>query len=161
MARLEEFYQLTSASVFGLALSIVKNYHDAEDVTHETYVKVYQSANTYEARGKPLAWVYTITKNQALMKIRERNKVDLYPIYSDMDSTAGTTDFTIEDKIVLQAFLHELTDEEQGIVVLHAVSGWKHKEIAAYLKLPVQNTIVKYNRAIKKLIRKYKLQGLR
>ena len=160
IARLEEFYESTSAAVFGLALSIVQNHHDAEDVVHETYVKVYQSAATYEARGKPLAWVYTIAKNLALMKIRDRKKLDLFPKDNDVDSTMVTMDFSMEDSIVLRAFLRELTDEEQSIVVLHAVSGWKHKEIAAFLKLPVQNTIVKYNRALKKLLRKYKQQGL-
>ena len=158
--RLEEFYQLTSAAVFGLALSVVQNYHDAEDLTHETYVKVWRSARTYEARGKPLAWIYTIAKNLALMKIRDRKKYDLFPENGGVDSTINTKDFAIEDRIVLQAFLRELTDEEQSIVVLHAISGWKHKEIAAFLKLPIQNIIVKYNRAIKKLIRKYKQQDL-
>ena len=158
--RLEEFYQLTSAAVFGLALSILKNFHDAEDVAHDTYVKIFQSAGTYEARGKPLAWVYTITKNLALMKIRDRRKGNLFPEDGGVERTINKPDFAIEDRIVLQSFLRELTDEEQTIVILHAVSGWKHKEIAAFLKMPVQNIIVKYNRAIKKLNRKYKQQGL-
>ena len=114
----------------------------------------------FRSRGKPLAWVYTIAKNLALMKIRDRKKLDLFPKDNDVDSTMVTMDFSMEDSIVLRAFLRELTDEEQSIVVLHAVSGWKHKEIAAFLKLPVQNTIVKYNRALKKLLRKYKQQGL-
>ena len=160
VARLEEFYHLTRAAVFGLALSIVKNSHDAEDVTHETYVKVWEAAGTYEARGKPLAWVYTVTKNLALMKIRDRNKSDLFPENDVVNNTSNTPDYAIEDRIVLQSFLHELTDEEQNIVVLHAISGWKHKEIATFLNLPVQNIIVKYRRAIKKLIRKFEQQGL-
>lgn len=160
LEKLEDLYQLTSAAVFGLALSIVRNFHDAEDVTHETYVNVWKSSKTYEARGKPLAWIYTITKNLALMKIRDRNEYELFPEDGSLDKISKTQDFSIEDKIVLQVFLRELTDEEQSIVVLHAISGWKHKEIAAFLKLPIQNIIVKYNRAIKKLMRKYKQHGL-
>ena len=55
--------------------------------------------------------------------------------------------------VVLLPFhnLTVLSDTERQIVVLHAVSGFKHREIAAMLNLPLPTVLSKYNRAIKKL----------
>ena len=44
-----------------------------------------------------------------------------------------------------------LSDEERQIVILHAVAGFKHRETAKFLALPLSTILSKYNRAIKKL----------
>jgi RNA polymerase sigma-70 factor (ECF subfamily) len=58
---------------------------------------------------------------------------------------------TADDKVVLQQCMEVLSDTERQIVVLHAVSGFKHREIAAYLELPLATVLSKYHRAIKKM----------
>jgi RNA polymerase sigma-70 factor (ECF subfamily) len=50
-----------------------------------------------------------------------------------------------------------LSDEERQIVILHAVSGVKHREIAKIMEMPLPTVLSKYNRAMKKL--KKKMQG--
>ena len=45
----------------------------------------------------------------------------------------------------------QLGDEEHQIVVLHVVAGMKHREIGAYLQLPLSTVLSRYNRAIRKL----------
>ena len=50
-AALAQLYEHTQASVFGFALSILKNTHDAEDVLHDCYVAVWQGAAGYRSRG--------------------------------------------------------------------------------------------------------------
>ena len=52
---LAEIYHLTSAAVFGFALSILKNMQDAEDVLHDTYLRIYAAAGGYKSMGKPMA----------------------------------------------------------------------------------------------------------
>jgi RNA polymerase sigma-70 factor (ECF subfamily) len=47
--------------------------------------------------------------------------------------------------------MEALSDTERQIVVLHAVSGFKHREIAAHLGLPLATVLSKYYRAIKKM----------
>jgi RNA polymerase sigma-70 factor (ECF subfamily) len=56
-----------------------------------------------------------------------------------------------EERIVLEAAFRVLNMEERQIVVLHAVSGLKHKEISQIVKKPLSTVLSKYNRAIKKL----------
>ena len=144
-------YHMTSASVYSLALSILKNMHDAEDVLHDTYLSIFSTASSYKSMKKPLAWILTITRNLSLMKLRDRKKTAELPP-EDWNSTFDSLpSVTPEDKLVLAACMRKLSDEEQQIVMLHAVSGFKHREVAQFLSLPLSTVLSKYHRAIKKL----------
>ena len=56
-----------------------------------------------------------------------------------------------DDRIVLEGVLSLLSEEEREIIILYAVSGMKHKEIAESLGLKLSTTLSKYHRALKKL----------
>ena len=56
-----------------------------------------------------------------------------------------------DERIVLQQALGSLAEEERRIVLLHAVTGMKHREIAALLELPLPTVLSKYHRALKKM----------
>ena len=58
---------------------------------------------------------------------------------------------TSEDKLVLVTCMEKLSDVDRQIVMLHSVSGFKHREIAELLSLPLSTVISKYHRALKKL----------
>lgn len=154
---LAELYHRTRVSVFGLAFSYLKNQHDAEDVTQDTFIRAWENAGQYRPQGTPLAWLLTITRNLSLMKLRERGRTqDMEP--GDWERLAGENPLvSVEDRHVLDAALTALADEERQIVVLHAVTGWKHREIAALLELPLSTVLSKYRRALSKL--KTKLEG--
>ena len=64
---------------------------------------------------------------------------------------ADRSGLTAEDKSVLAACMERLSDEERQIVTLHALSGFRHREIAALLELPLPTVLSKYSRALKKL----------
>ena len=70
---LEQLYQVTHTSVYSFALSVLKNHHDAEDVLHDCYVAVWNGAESYVSRGKPMAWIITIAKNLCLQRMRAGN----------------------------------------------------------------------------------------
>lgn len=148
---LEEFYYRTSTSVYGFALSILKNAQDAEDVMHDLYLLVWSGAGTYRAAGKPMAWVLTITRNLCLQKLREyRKRSDISQ--EDWETyIGGNSKMSPEDKLILSECLKHLSDEERQVVVLYAVSGFKHREIAKLLEMPLSTVLSKYNRAMKKL----------
>lgn len=144
---LTELYEATKSSVYGFALSILKNSSDAEDVLQETYIKIYENAASYQANGKALAWILTITKNLAYMKLRK--KKDTIDIEEAHDVLSKNNSH--EDKIVLETAFRCLSEQERNILILHANSGFKHREIAKVLKLPLSTVLSKYHRAIKKM----------
>lgn len=148
---LGELYDRTGASVFGFALSVLKNAEDAEDVMHDLYLLVWSAAADYRPEGKPMAWIMTITKNLCLQKFREYKKRADLPGEDWEAYIGGNENMSPEDKVILEECLRSLSDGERQVVMLHAVAGFKHRETAKFLGMPLSTTLSKYNRALKKL----------
>ena len=148
---LHELYEAASDSVYGFALSITKNTYDAEDVLQDTFFSIYKTAPTYKPAGKPMAWVLTIAKNKALSTLREQGRVAELDENSDYSDEKFFLEKEIEDKLLVEALMNSLKDDERQILMLHAVSSLKHREIARLLELPLGTVLAKYNRAVKKL----------
>ena len=146
---LELLYEETKTAVYGFALSMMKNPQDAEDIAQDTYVRVFQAAKSYDPRGKPMAWILTITRNFSLMKLRRNTESSFH----DHTIQHGMQDFSENsiDRIVLKTAFRILSDEEKQIVMLHSVAGLKHREIAEIMKIPLSTALSKYRRALSKL----------
>ena len=117
----------------------------------DTYLKIRESAHLYKPMGKPMAWVFTIARNCALMKIRQSKKIVELTPSEDVDEKGFDQVSDWEDRLVLEAAFGVLSDTERQIVMFHAVSGIKHREIALILELPLSTVLSKYARALSKL----------
>ncbi len=148
---LERLYKLTKTSVYAFAFSILKNSDDASDVLQDVYIKIFSSSDKYKTSGKPMAWILTITKNFCLLKLRERKKYDASPMEEVENYLIDNKELTSDDKMVLHTCLKALSDTERQIVILHAVTGLKHREIAKLLDMGLSTVLSKYNRSLKKL----------
>lgn len=150
MEAFRNLYDAVSGSVYGFVLSILKSKYDADDVLQDTFLKIYSNAQDYKAKGKPMAWILTIAKNSAYSKIREKSKSE-----SLEDQTTEPMDFSsINDaaqRILIETLFECLADEEKQILLLHAVSGMKYREIASFMDIPLNTVLSKYHRAVKKL----------
>ncbi len=149
---LAELYQETKSAIYGFSLSLTKNPADSEDILQETYLKIWSNADSYKAKGTPMAWILTITKNLALMKLREKKKhQDLEPEQWDMEFHIPDTVGNTEDRHLLEAALNILSEEERQIILLHAVSGLKFREISDLTGIGLSTVLSKYHRSLKKL----------
>ena len=148
---LADLYSRTRPAVYGFALSILKNTHDAEDVLHDAYLQVWRSAGQYRSQGKPRAWLMTIVRNLSLSYLRQQSRTEPLTQEDWQDRFAANPAVTQEDRLTLGALLAALEDQERQIVTLHALGGLKHREIAAMLDLPLPTVLSKYSRALKKL----------
>ncbi len=144
-------YEQTYQSIYVYLLSIVQNKEEAEDLLQETFIRVRLYVDRYSDQGKPLAWMFTIARNLAYMRLRELKKKSFQEFETIQDMIGFSVIQNVEDRIVLEGAFQVLNDEERSIVLLHAVSGMKHKEIASILNKPLSTVLSKYNRAIKKL----------
>ena len=155
----EVLYRSTEKAVYALALSILRNPHDAEDIVQETYLKVRAAAHRYVPQGKPLAWLFTITKNLCRDLLRGQSRTEAAPDGAEDDLRFSyVSDPT--DRLVLEAALKALGEEERQVVLLHAASGLKHREIARDLGLPLSTVLSRYSRALKKLQRYLTEEGV-
>ncbi len=151
MAAFDELYHLTERSMYAFSISLTRNHDEATDLMQDMYMKILSSAHLYKPMGKPLAWMFTITKNLFYSKYRKEKKIiSLEPeVIANDGNFAYVTD--LEDKVVLQGVLARLTEEEREIVLLYAVTGMKHREIADSLDLKLSTVLSKYRRALHKL----------
>lgn len=150
-AAFESLYYQSYHAVYGYILSILKNQHDAEDIMQDTFIRIRDAAHLYKPSGKPLAWIFTIAKNLSFMKLR-REKLYAYSSYDDLSNDLDFS--TVENneiKILLDAAFTILSDEERQIIIIHANTGMKFREIASLLALPLSTILSKYNRGLKKL----------
>lgn len=151
LAALELFYQQTKASIYAYAFSLLKNGEDAKDAMQDTYLQVVANAKKYQPQGKPMGWVLTITRNICLMKLR-KDKHSSENSWEDLCANLPQAEsLPIEDQWLLQSLLDALSEEERQIVLLHTVSGFKHREISRFLGISLSSVLSKYHRAIKKL----------
>ncbi|NLC44209.1 MAG: RNA polymerase sigma factor [Clostridiales bacterium] len=151
MEAFDELYRITEKTLYAYILSLVKDHEKTLDLMQETYMKILSAAHLYKPMGKPLAWMFTIAKNLYLNKIRKYKKEFMMESSKMADDLRFSYVSDPEDKIVLEAALDILTEEERNIVLLYAVTGLKHKEIAESLELTLSTALSKYHRALKKL----------
>ena len=147
-----------NTAVYSFALSILKNTSDAEDALHDCFLDIYQAAEHYRPQGKPMAWIFTIVRNRCLQKLRERTRTADIPSEDWEPYLQSRESITPEDRLLIGTCMERLNQQERQIVVLHAVSGFRHREIAQLLQLPLPTVLSKYHRALKKL-KKYVTEG--
>ncbi|MDD3369475.1 MAG: RNA polymerase sigma factor [Lachnospiraceae bacterium] len=146
-----ELYYQTQNIIYSYTLSLLRNQCDAEDTLQETYLKIRSAAHLYRPFGKPMAWIFTIARNVCLMKFRQQKHLSAMNIENVPEPLDFSQIEDREDRVVLETAFTVLTEEEVRIIVLHAVSGLKHREISSLLELPLSTVLSKYNRGIKKL----------
>ncbi len=149
---LAETYLRHKGAVYGFALSILHDAQAAEDVMQETFLQLWNAAGGYVPRGQsPVSWLLGIARNTALKHLRAAQKTPV--ALEDAPETADPLDqfLAVENRIITRAVMSRLSEEERQIVVLHAVSGLKHREIADLLEKPLSTVLNKYRRALKKL----------
>ena len=59
---LAQLYHLTRTAVYGLSLSYLKNTHDAQDITQDVFVHVWDHAPQYRPTGSPMGWLLTVCR---------------------------------------------------------------------------------------------------
>ena len=142
-------YNETYKGVFSFIYSMICNYQDAEDLMQDTFIKVRQNIQGYKIGTNVSAWILQIAKNLTIdfkRKEKKQNTVTLDYIENTMPAKSDN----VEQKLYLLEKLKECLPEiERQIVVLHIINGYKNKEIAKLLKLPLGTVLWKYNRSMK------------
>ena len=147
---LAQLYHLTRTAVYGLSLSYLKNAHDAQDITQDVFVHVWDHAPQYRPTGSPMGWLLTVCRNLCLMHLRRESRqvtMEDREWHAIPDNCPGLDS---QERLLLQDALAVLGEEERRIVLLHT-AGLRHREIGQALGLPLATVLSKYHRALKKM----------
>jgi RNA polymerase sigma factor (sigma-70 family) len=144
-----DLYSQTSGAIYGFALSILRNHQDAENVMHDAFIRIYRSASTYRPMGKPMAWILTIVKRLCFTRLKTLKISEDISDYENILPASGNEQTL--DGLILRETLELLSFKERQIVILHALTGMKHREIAELLDMPEGTVTSKYKRALEKM----------
>lgn len=147
----EKLYLKTRRGVYAFLYTYLKNRADTEDAVQTVYLKIKMGAGSFKQGTNGRAWILQIAKNHAIDVIR---KNDRYLPLEDNAKILATAEFS--DGSVIAAMQKALTEQEQQIIVLHVLWGYRHREIAQILDLPTGTITSKYKRAIEKLRKQLK-----
>ena len=137
--------------VFALLLSCTHNYHDAEDLLQETYIKICQAAHLYKPGGNPMAWIMKIARNLCISRYRSESKMYLTSLENDIVEIPYEYISSLEDSILIEKLFKELKKEESEIILLHLLKGFTFKEISEIMDKPLGSVLSQYYRGMKKL----------
>lgn len=159
-AAFEELYYKSYKQVYAFLLSLTMNAEDAKDLLQETYIKIHSSCHMYRDQGTPIAWMIKISRNLFLMKVRKKSEqmTSCSDHIEKMSVTLGGIE-DLETRMWLKQLFRVLNDEERQIIVMHVVTGMKHREIADQMNKPLGTVLSKYNRGLRKLKKSVEKSG--
>lgn len=129
---LEKLYNRYNKLVYGIAFSILKNKEDSEDVVQTVFSKLYILEKDKLPTDKIGTWLYTVTKNEALLLLRKNNNdVNLDTIYDLEDENNEIDKFINKDSY--NRLINGLNQKEQEVVSLKILSNFTFKEIGELL----------------------------
>jgi RNA polymerase sigma-70 factor, ECF subfamily len=134
----EELVRQHADRVYRLAYRLSGNQHDAEDLTQETFIRVFRSVQNYQP-GTFEGWLHRITTNLFLDMVRRRSRIRMEALPEDYDRVPAedpNPEQIYHDSRLgpdLQAALDSLPPEFRAAVVLCDIEGLSYEEIGATL----------------------------
>jgi RNA polymerase sigma-70 factor (ECF subfamily) len=137
-------YDATSSRAYGLALRVVRNPAQAEEVVQEAYLDAWRSSSRYEpSRGSALGWLLTIVHRKAVDRVRSAEAASQRDAtyhretqQVEHDQTAESAHASLEAQRVRGA-VATLTAVQREAVELAFFGGYTHTEVATMLDVPV------------------------
>lgn len=147
----EALYRRHAATVFGLALRMLQNRADAEDLVQEIFLQAHDKLSSFEGRSAFGTWLYRLGVNRCLDHLRsrgakEQSRTDpLTPALSGRRPPGGTR------RLELERAIAELPPSSRAAFLLHDVEGYGHKQVGDMLGIAVGTSKSLVHRARMKL----------
>lgn len=144
--------------VYTLALRMVKHREEAEEVAQDTFVKVFRSLNRFKGDSKFSTWIYKITYNTSLDRLKKNKKH-----YNDIEiddytfNQLGTIDNALDNLIneekskLIRQCIDKLPEDSSSLLTLFYFEELSLDEISKIINIEVNTVKVKLFRARKKL----------
>jgi RNA polymerase sigma-70 factor (ECF subfamily) len=141
---LAELYDLIAPMVYGMAMRVVNNPVLAEEVTQDTFMKVWKQAERWDPeRGKLITWILTIARYTAIDGLQREQRLAPSAVLSleNMLSLIGRPGVVDQnywfDNQLLQSLIVQLPREQMECIELSFYKGMSHQEIAEQMGEPL------------------------
>ncbi|MBI9053941.1 MAG: sigma-70 family RNA polymerase sigma factor [Bacteroidales bacterium] len=150
--------------VFTIALRMLKNSEDAEELSQDTFVKAYNSLKEFKFESKFSTWLYRITYNGAISRLRKK-QIEITNIESGtiVDSDVISSYNAInelkrnEQKKYINQVIENLREEDAFLITMYYLNESSIEEISEITGFSISNVKVKLFRARKRFYNELKV----
>ena len=153
---LAELVSRYSDKIYNLALRILRNREDAEDVLQETFLQVLRKLDTFDERSTFFTWIYRIGTNTSLMKLRKKKQIfaelpdkpDLEDkVFVDWSQDPSSNIQNEEIKKTIDTAIGQLSDIYRSVFILRDLEHLSIKETGKILNISEENVKIRLRRA--------------
>ena len=144
--------------VFTLSLKMLKGREEAEEVSQDTFLKIYKSLNKFNGESKFSTWIYKVAFNTCLDRLKKNKRLQPVVTIDHFTETEALSLMnvldTIEDKErkqMIQDCLHLLPGEDSFLLTLYYFEEQSLEEIGKIISITPNNVKIRLYRARKKL----------
>jgi RNA polymerase sigma-70 factor (ECF subfamily) len=124
--------------LYNVALRMLGNVQDAEDVTQVVFGNVFTSLETYDPRFRFFSWVYRMAVNESLNALKRRREMVTLDDHLAIPARGAAVDDAVEVEERVRVALLRLKEEDRSLLVLRHFSSLSYEEIAAVLDVPTR-----------------------
>ena len=158
-AGLEYLYDNYSKALYNIIFQVVQSEEYAEDVLQDTYIKVWNSFDMFDAtKGRLYTWLSNIARNLAIDKIRSKDFRNQSQ-NQDIENSVNAIDVRMNNRlnpenIGVKDLVQKLRPEYKELIELIYFNGYTHAEVSEHLSMPLGTVKTRIRAAIIEL-RKY------
>ena len=156
---LAELYDRLAAVLFAVAMRIVGDQSEAEEVMQDVFVQIWERADTFDpALGTPTSWALRIARNRSIDRLRSRQR--RYRALDEFENVLATEPLVQpavhgglsgEEQAGVRSALESLPVDQRQVIELAFFRGLSHGEIAEALKQPLGTVKARIRRGMLKL----------
>jgi RNA polymerase sigma-70 factor (ECF subfamily) len=124
--------------LFNVALRMLNNVQDAEDVTQAVFLNAYLRLRTYNPKYRFFSWIYRMTVNESLNTLKRRRWTEPLEQAHDVRAPEAAPDSSAEAQVRVEKALMCLRPDDRAVVVLKHFVSFSYQEIAEVLEIPVR-----------------------
>jgi RNA polymerase sigma-70 factor (ECF subfamily) len=165
-----------SGRIYGLALRLMGNPADAQEVAQEALLTIYNKAGSFERRSAFSSWIHRVTANTALMRLRKRKRQQADVSLETLQEPLGESSRILEDwrcipssetlnrelGEIIQNAVQALPDEYRVVLVMKDIEDQSLEEIASTLEMALAAVKTRLHRArmaVRKAVTDYLREG--
>lgn len=171
----EHLFNIYSKKVYNTVISYLQNAEDAEETTQDVFIEVFGSINTFKKNSNLSTWIYRITVNKSLDRIRYNKRKKRFAVINDLfDSMTGEVSKEVEreadfyhpgmeiekkeSSAILFKAVNKLPENQKTAFILSKIEGLSYKEISEIMKtgIPsVESLLFRSKQNLKKYLSRY------
>ena len=140
----ELLYKTFSDKVYNTSLSYCKNNEDAEEITQNVFVKIYENAATFQKKSSLSTWIYRITVNTSLNFLKKKNR---FSLFRSLPNNADIIDFNHpgvlleqkENAKMLFRVIDYLPDRQKTAFILSFIENLPRQEVADIMEISLKS----------------------